>query len=156
MTPQNGLPEAKFDFLRNLYEKRIPFNRELGLTVRALAPGTARVRFAMKPALVGNPVHTTLHGGVISAVLDATGGLTVSTGLVARLAGSGMDDFAAQVARIGTIDLRVDYLRPGRGATFTASGTVMRAGNKVAVTRMELVNETGTLLAVGTGTYLVG
>lgn len=32
----------------------------------------------------------------------------------------------------------------------------MRTGNKVAVTRMELNNDSGVLIAVGTGTYLVG
>ncbi|MBI9085712.1 MAG: thioesterase family protein [Desulfobacterales bacterium] len=144
------------DHLRDLYENRIPFNRTLGMTVTALAPGTAKVRFAIRPELIGNPVHQTLHGGVISAVLDATGGLTASTGLVERQAGGSLDDFAALVTRVGTIDLRVDYLRPGRGETFTASGTVMRAGNKVAVIRMELHDETSVLLAVGTGTYLVG
>lgn len=145
-----------FDHLRDLYENRIPFNRILGMEVAALEPGAARVRFSLRPELIGNPVHQTLHGGVISAVLDATGGLTASTGLLDRAAGGTLEAFAAQAARVGTIDLRVDYLRPGRGVNFFASGTVMRAGRKVAVTRMELHDEKQLLLAVGTGTYLVG
>lgn len=148
--------ESLLDYLRDLYENRIPFNRTLGMTVAVLAPGTAKVQFAIRPELIGNPVHGTLHGGVISAVLDATGGLTASTGLVERQTDSSLDNFAAQVARVGTIDLRVDYLRPGRGDIFTAAGTVMRAGNKVAVIRMELHGADQVLLAVGTGTYLVG
>jgi uncharacterized protein (TIGR00369 family) len=57
---------------------------------------------------------------------------------------------------VGTIDLRIDYLRPGRGRTFTATGRVMRAGKRVAVTRMELHNAEAVLIAVGTGTYMVG
>jgi acyl-coenzyme A thioesterase PaaI-like protein len=32
----------------------------------------------------------------------------------------------------------------------------MRTGRKVAVTRMELHNDEGVLVAVGTGTYIVG
>jgi len=32
----------------------------------------------------------------------------------------------------------------------------MRSGRKVAVTRMALHNEEDTLIAVGTGTYIVG
>ena len=61
-----------------------------------------------------------------------------------------------QFSKVGTIDLRVDYLRPGRGNTFTATGNIMRSGRKVAVTRMSLHNDEGLLIAVGTGTYLVG
>ena len=59
-------------------------------------------------------------------------------------------------AQVGTIDLRVDYLRPGRGERFTASGRIMRSGRKVAVVRMEMHNEDALLVAVGTGTYMVG
>jgi acyl-coenzyme A thioesterase PaaI-like protein len=50
----------------------------------------------------------------------------------------------------------VDYLRPGKGTEFLATGVVMRAGRKVAVTRMEMHSDAGVLIAVGTGTYIVG
>ncbi|MGS3186527.1 thioesterase family protein, partial [Aeromonas taiwanensis] len=59
-------------------------------------------------------------------------------------------------SRLGTIDLRVDYLRPGRGNEFIATAHIIRAGSKVTVARMELHNEEGTHIAFGTGTYLVG
>ena len=59
-------------------------------------------------------------------------------------------------SRLGTIDLRVDYLRPGRGNEFVATAHIIRAGSKVTVARMELHNEEGTHIAFGTGTYLVG
>jgi uncharacterized protein (TIGR00369 family) len=59
-------------------------------------------------------------------------------------------------ADFGTIDLRVDYLRPGWGRQFLASGTVLRAGRRVAVTRSELHNDEGVLVAVGTGAYITG
>ena len=55
-----------------------------------------------------------------------------------------------------TIDLRVDYLRPGKGAWFDASAEVIRTGKRVVVTRMEMLNDESTLIAVGTGTYIVG
>jgi len=47
-------------------------------------------------------------------------------------------------------------LRPGRGLYFIATGSVLRSGRKVAVTRMELHNDEDILIAVGTGCYLVG
>jgi len=61
-----------------------------------------------------------------------------------------------RLSRCGTIDLRVDYLRPGQGKEFIANASIIRSGNKVAVARMELHNEDGTHIAFGTGTYLVG
>ena len=51
--------------------------------------------------------------------------------------------------------MRVDYLRPGHGEWFEAKGTILRTGNKVAVTRMELHNDSGELIAIGTGAYTV-
>ena len=55
-----------------------------------------------------------------------------------------------------TIDMRVDHLRPGFCEWFDASATVLRTGSRVAVTRKEFHNDEGTLIVVGSGTYLVG
>ncbi|PPS64976.1 hypothetical protein CRX72_01385 [Pantoea sp. BRM17] len=51
------------------------------------------------------------------------------------------EELRQRLARMGTIDLRVDYLRPGRGERFIATGTLLRAGNKVAVARVELTQQ---------------
>ena len=61
-----------------------------------------------------------------------------------------------RLQKLGTIDIRIDFLRPGRGNSFTATAQVIRKGKKVAVTRMELHNEEGLEIALGTATYLVG
>jgi uncharacterized protein (TIGR00369 family) len=154
--PETFRAEELFGIVKDIYENRIPFDRVLGVKVESLTLKKAVVRFEMRPELVGNYVVGSLHGGVISAVLDALGGMTASTGVVERMAGKPVDEIAGALTRMGTIDLRVDYLRPGKGAHFLATGTIMRTGRKVAVTRMELHNDEGVLIAVGTGTYLVG
>ncbi len=148
--------ETLLTHLRNLYQEKLPFNRILGLTVRELTTDSVTVAFEMKPELIGNYVQKTLHGGVVSSTLDATGGLIASASMIPRIEGREVEEIRERFSRVGTIDLRVDYLRPGRGKSFLASGSVMRTGRKVAVTRMELVNDDGILIAVGTGTYLVG
>ncbi len=145
-----------YDRLRRLYEAQLPFNRLLGLAVTALTADGATMAFGMREELIGNFFHGTLHGGVISAVLDAVGGLTASASLVRRAAGLPDAEVEKRFARVGTIDLRVDYLRPGRGLEFTAKGRIMRSGRKVAVVRMEMHNQDNLLVAVGTGTYMVG
>ena len=63
--------------LRELFEKRVVFNTVLGLQITGLAPEGVAGRIAMKPELIGHFAHQRLHGGVISATLDAMGGLAV-------------------------------------------------------------------------------
>ena len=113
------------------------------------------VRFDMRDELIGNFTRGNLHGGVISSVLDVVGGLVAFIALLRREGVQSLEDEADKFSRLGTIDLRVDYLRPGLGTTFSAKGFVLRAGRKVVVTRMELHNEEESLIAVGTGAYSI-
>lgn len=137
-----------------VFERRIPFNQVIGLRLHSVSPGEARLTFDMRPELVGNFVRGSLHGGVISAALDTVGGLVAFVNLLDRL--ESPEAGVELLANVGTIDLRVDYLRSGVGRLFIVSGQTLRAGNKVAVTRMELHNDADLLIAVGTGTYLIG
>ncbi len=142
--------------LADTYEKKLPFNRVLGLKIGSLEETRATVHFDMRPDLVGNFVHGILHGGVISSALDAAGGIVATAGALRRILDLTPEEAMARIARVGTIDLRVDYLRPGQGERFTATAVPMRTGRKVAVVRSELKNESDVLIAVGTGTYIVG
>jgi len=146
---------TRLKIVREVYDN-LPFNRLLGLKVEFLEIDKAGFNFTMKKELIGNRVHNILHGGVISAVLDTTGGMTATASAMERVPDLSKHEVAERIARIGTIDMRVDYLRPGKGVQFHSTGTVMRTGKKVAVTRMELKNEENLLIAVGTGTYIVG
>jgi acyl-coenzyme A thioesterase PaaI-like protein len=58
-------------------------------------------------------------------------------------------------AKLGTIDLRVDYLRPGIGETFELRGEVMRLGSRVASTRMEFLGAQGKLFSTASAAYIV-
>jgi len=141
--------------IRESFVERMPFNRILGIDVLSLHHDRPELRFEMRPELVGNYVRNILHGGVISSVLDVTGGLVAFLGVQQKLKGTPVAEVLERFARIGTIDLRIDYLRPGTGAWFVARGFPLRTGNKVAVTRMELFNDQDALIAVGTAAYTV-
>lgn len=156
MDAQRREMEDLLAVLRSVYETRLPFNRLLGFRVEKVSSQQVLVAIDMRPDLIGNFIEGTLHGGVISAVLDATGGMMASASVLERLERGSAEEIQKALARVGTIDLRVDYLRPGRGEHFRATASLMRAGNKVAVTRMEFHNDKDRLIAVGTGTYLVG
>jgi uncharacterized protein (TIGR00369 family) len=139
--------------LREVFEKRVPFNRLLGLKVISTDPAAPRVRFDMRPDLIGNPTRQILHGGVISAVLDVAAGFAIHIALIEKQREAAEE---VRFPNIGTVDLRVDYLRPGRGKHFIASCRVVRLGKRIAVTHMELVNDEGELIATGGAAYVVG
>ena len=144
------------DFLADMYENRMPFDQLLGVKVERLSMEEVKVKIEMREELIGNFVRGSLHGGVISSVLDLTGGLIASVEIIKNLEGKDIDEVGRRLTRVGTIDLRVDYLRAGKGAHFIASGSTLRIGNKVAVVRTELTNNSNSLIAAGTGTYLIG
>src|SRR4051794_41547985 len=142
--------EAK---LRHVFEEAVAFNRVLGLKVESTDPDVPKLRFDMKPELIGNPRRQILHGGVISAVLDVAAGFAVHLA-VAKL--KDQDPHRGDFPNIGTIDLRVDYLRPGRGKFFIASARVVRLGNRVAVAHTEMINDAGELITTGGAAQMVG
>ena len=115
-----------------------------------------QVKFSMRDELVGHYTRGMVHGGVISSIIDVTGGLAAFMDVQEKMADKGLQAKIEKFGRVTTIDLRVDFLRPGLGSVFTASAFSLRSGSKVAVTRIELKNEKDELIAVGTGSYTVG
>jgi len=132
--------------------ENVPFNRVLGVEVASADPAKPQLRFAMRPDLIGNSRRGILHGGVISAVLDVTAGFAI----MLALHKDSQPGEKLEFPNIGTVDLRVDFLRPGRGKHFVSTGRVVRLGNRIAVTHMELENDQGELIATGGAAFVVG
>ena len=141
--------------LKAIFEEKIVFNQVLGLKITSLAPALVTGRIDMRPELVGHFSFNRIHGGVISAGLDAMGGLAAMAAIGARH----MDESPLQrlhrFSKLGTIDLRIDYLRPGIGERFELRAEVLRLGSRVASTRMEFRAADGKLLSTGAGAYIV-
>jgi uncharacterized protein (TIGR00369 family) len=141
--------------VKKIFEEMIVFNRLLGLKITSVTPTKVTARIDMRNDLVGHYAYNRVHGGVISAGLDAMGGMAVMAAIGARH----MDETPAQrlqrFAKLGTIDLRVDYLRPGIGEWFELRAEVMRLGSRVASTRMEFLGADGKLLSTGSAAYIV-
>lgn len=137
--------------MRKVMEELIAFNKLLGLRVESFDREAPKLRFDMRPELIGNPSTKILHGGVISATLDVAGGFVIMLGLAHE-----MDSVPTTFPKMGTIDLRVDYLRPGRGEYFIATARIVRKGSRIAVTHMELHNDSGELIATGGAAYVIG
>lgn len=141
--------------LRDMFEHRICFNELLGFKVSSLDPAAPSLSFAMRPELVGHYLHGRLHGGVIASVLDTAAGLAVTVAIAEKFNGESAEQVAHRFGRVGTIDLRTDYLHQGIGKTFTASGRITRLGGRIASAQMTLENETGLLIATGSASYVI-
>ena len=158
--PDKPLPAKEFEpefttALIAIFEEKVVFNQVLGLRITSVAPGRASGRIDMRHELIGSFAHNRVHGGVISAGLDAMAGLAVMAALGARHMDEPVAQRLARFARVGTIDLRIDYLRPGISEHFELRAEVMRIGSRVASTRMEFLGADGTLLSTGTAAYIV-
>lgn len=156
--PPTGTVDFEPEFiaaLKTLFEEKIVFNQALGLKVVSVRPEGVVGRIDMQPSLVGHYAYNRIHGGVVSAGLDAMAGLAIMAAIGARH----MDETPAQrmlrFSKLGTIDLRVDYLRPAIGEFFELRAEVLRLGSRVASTRMEFLGADGQLLSTGAGAYIV-
>ena len=141
--------------LKAIFEERIVFNQVLGLKITSLKPERVTARIDMKPQLVGHYSYNRVHGGVISAGLDAMGGLACMAAIGARHMDESPEQRLHRFGKLGTIDLRIDYLRPGIGEFFELRAEVMRLGSRVASTRMEFLGPDGKLLSCGSAAYIV-
>ena len=141
--------------LVQIFQHRITFNQTLGLKIDSVRPGDVRATLPMRPELVGHFAYGRLHGGVISAVLDAMGGLAAMVGVAERHPHDNAQQVLHRFARLGTIDLRVDFLRPGLGRLFVATAEVTRLGGRVGSTQMRLVNDHGLLIATAAASFVV-
>ena len=141
--------------LKKIFEEMIVFNQTLGLKIQTLEPEQVTGRIVMRHELVGHYSYNRVHGGVISAGLDAMGGLAVMAAIGTRHMDESPEVRLHRFSKLGTIDLRIDYLRPGIGEFFELSATVMRLGSRVASTRMEFKGSDGKLLSTGAGVYIM-
>lgn len=106
---------------------RVPYVRFLGM--RAELAGdemTAILPFA--PHLIGNVMMPALHGGVIGAFME--------------MAALSQLSLTAQSARVHkTIDVTIEYLRPGKAQTTYARADVRKIGRQIANVHVEAWQE---------------
>ncbi|MDR2243145.1 MAG: thioesterase family protein [Providencia alcalifaciens] len=148
--------EEASKFMSDAFIYRMPFNQLLGIELLQMTDDLVQLSVKNRPELIGNFTQNILHGGVIASLLDVVGGMVCINRILQRIEPLVHQDIADKMSKMGTIDLRVDYLRPGRGEVFIASASLLRDGNKIAVTRSELHNEKNHHIATATATYLIG
>jgi len=142
------MADRDYSTLTRLMEEAVPFNAHLNMKVDELSEGRCLLRIPWADHLTGDPSRPAVHGGILATLADVSGGCACWTML------------ESENDRLSTIDLRIDYLRPGPALDMLCDAVVIRMGNKVCLARMEVYSdgdnrdEVGPI-ATGQGVYNV-
>ncbi len=115
----------------------------LGIEVEEAREGWVRLRLDIRDALRNAP-GAPVHGGVLSALVDAAIGGALGTLREESAGGVGQT----------TLDLNVSFLAGARGDTLFAEGRILRRGRSVAFGETSVTDSAGHLVAVGRATYM--
>ena len=123
----------------------IPHNHALGMCVREFQRAEVIFELPYDPKLVGNPDTGVIHGGALTALLDAASGASVFAALT-------------EWKPIATLDLRIDYLRAGEaGRAILCRASCYKLTRNVAFTRAVAYHEDeADPIATSMGTFMIG
>jgi uncharacterized protein (TIGR00369 family) len=141
MMPENDEQKLKMAVLASRY---VPHNEALGIRIVDVIDHGAVFELPYDPKLVGNPDTGAVHGGAITAMLDACSGFAVFATLVERVP-------------IATLDLRIDYLKAAaaRKSVF-GRATCYKMTRNVAFTRaVAYQDDLDDVVAHAVGTFML-
>jgi len=138
--PSDGSPSN----MTRAFVQGIPHNQALGMRALEVTARGARFELPYDERLVGNLETGTLHGGAITALLDACSGAAVFVAL-------------AKFVPIATLDLRIDYLRPAEpGRSVIGQATCYKLTRNVAFTRaVAYHDDPDDAIAHSVGTFML-
>ena len=100
-----------------------PHHQATGITVVSVDVELARMRVPYNKRFIGDPDTGAMHGGLITTMMDATGGLAVLAKVPTGTS-------------IATLDLRLDYLRSAkRGSDLIGEAECFKVTRNIAFTR---------------------
>lgn len=122
----------------------VPHNVALGIEVVELVDAGAAMRLPYDRRLIGNPDTGVLHGGALSALMDACCGAAVFMALPSPMP-------------IATLDLRIDYLKPGTpGLAIVARAQCYKVTRSVAFVRgVAYHDDPEDPIAAGTASFML-
>ena len=132
------------DRMARAFSGGVPHNLALGIRVLEVTPTEASFELPYDAKLVGNPDTGTLHGGAITALLDACSGAAVFAAL-------------PSLVPIATLDLRIDYLKPAEpGKSVIARASCYKLTRNVAFTRaVAYQDDPENVVAHSVGTFML-
>ena len=123
---------------------RIPHCEELGIAVERFAPPRLTMRLPYREQLVVDSESGILHGGAVTTLVDTAAGLVAMAAV--RPAHS-----------VATLDLRLDYLRPGlKGRDILCTAEVYHATRTIVFVRAHALQaDDGREIASALGTFMI-
>ncbi len=116
-----------------------PFHRWLGLDVVDLTERELIFEMPWREEIISNPMVSSAHGGVLSALIDLTGLYAINAlGGTAR----------------ATANLHVDFHRPATPGALRSIGRMVKFGKQLSVAETRIEDSDGRLLASGRGAYV--
>lgn len=129
------------------FHASVPHNVALGLELIDVGPGEgyATIRLPYSAELVGDPETGVLHGGAITALIDATCGAAVFMKLT-------------KPVPIATLDLRIDYLKPATPglAVIARAETIKLTRNVGFVRALAYHDDIANPIASAAATFMIG
>jgi uncharacterized protein (TIGR00369 family) len=140
-----GIAMSGLDYMRAIMQGGLagaPIADTMGFRLAQVAEG--KVTFVCEPGeYLYNPIGS-VHGGVAATLIDSATGCAIHTTLPAGVPYT-------------TVNLSVDYLKgiSDKSGPLTCTGTVVRAGARIAVADAEVTGADGTVYARGSATCLI-
>jgi uncharacterized protein (TIGR00369 family) len=130
--------------LARAFSNSVPHNQALGMQLVDFNDDGVLYELPYDLKLVGNPDTGTLHGGAITALLDASSGVSVFCVL-------------GELVPIATLDLRIDYLKPAEpGRPVRCRARCYKLTRNVAFTRaVAYHHDPDDAIAHAVGTFML-
>jgi uncharacterized protein (TIGR00369 family) len=114
----------------------------LGVVFNQYQDGYCEIELSIKPEHVN--IAGCVHGGIISALCDIA------------LSGAVTCNFASGAEKVVTMQMNINYLRPGMGDdVLTAFGQVVKKGKTICFVEGGVRNKQGELIAKASGDWFV-
>ena len=120
----------------------MPFAQTLGIELLGATPGEVRGRLAWRPELC--TAGGVLHGGVLMALADSTGGLCAYLNLSGQT-----------FTTTTTIESKTNFLRAVAGGHVESISRPLHSGRRIVVIDTDLVDDGGRLVGRVTQSQLV-
>jgi uncharacterized protein (TIGR00369 family) len=124
----------------DLYNQVNQFGKENNLKLTFIEPGKVTYKMKVLPKHLATP--TTIHGGMLAAMMDAVLGI------------ASLSAVANENKLVATVEFKISYFNPAfLGDILTGDGRVDKKGNRIIFAAGEIVNQNNQIIAKGTGTF---
>ncbi|HLR06485.1 MAG TPA: PaaI family thioesterase [Pyrinomonadaceae bacterium] len=135
---ENKLNEARVARIHEAFAS-VPYAKFLGLELGEMKPGEANLHLEVRDELRQN--RGVVHGGAVASLIDTASAFAVVTQLEPN-------------ERVTTTDLTIHYLRPVTAGRLTATARTVRAGRRLFVLSVEVMDNQQKLIATAVTTYI--